>query len=206
MEKTKGEERMNKSKLTNPSILLVFLISLLAGCTEMTVGSLVGISEGSKNVQHQQIRYCGPDGKKNWEIDKSKGGYIFGPNFDKLCGKSAMRFISAGDTKYAPTTLSKVEIYKKINHLKGQNSEVKKNDIPNRPYIEIGTLKFPKRWYYASTINNYMVEKMSEIGAHAILEYNLYQDSTLLRKNELNGEMLNVYHMYMEATLIRYSD
>ena len=100
----------------------------------------------------------------------------------------------------------KVEIYKKIEHFKGQNPEVKKNDRPSRQYKVIGTLNFPKKWYYTSTINSYMIEKMSEIGAHAVLEYNTYQDSAMLRKNELTDEMLNVYYMRIEAKLLRYSD
>ena len=51
-----------------------------------------------------------------------------------------------------------------------------------------------------------LIEEMSKVGAHAILEYHTYQDSAMLRKNEVTGEMLNVYRMNIEAKLIRYTD
>ena len=122
---------MHKSKPIYLCILLCFSFFLLTGCI---VGSMVGITEGNKNVQNQQIPYCGPDGQKNWEIDKSKGGYLWGPNFDKLCGKSGIKFKRAESTKYAPTNLSKVIIYKKIEHVKGLNTQVKKM-IPQVDHI-----------------------------------------------------------------------
>lgn len=197
---------MRKSKPIYLCILIAFLIFSFTGCTrETTIRDLFGTGAVNKLIQKQQIRYCGPDGKENWEID-TKDAYVIRSNFDKLCGKSEIKFKQTGDTKYSPTTLSKVEIYKTIVHFKGLDSEVKKDDIPSRPYVVIGTLEFPKRWYYSSTIDKYLLDIMSQVGAHAVLEYIVYQDAVMYRKYEPTNEMINVFHMYMDATLIRYSD
>lgn len=83
---------------------------------------------------------------------------------------------------------------------------VKKNDSPSRPYLVVGTIKFSKRWYHDTTINEYFKEILSEVGAHSILEYHTYQDAAMLRKDEVTGEMLNVYKMSIEAKVIRFTD
>lgn len=173
--------------------------SILAGCAGMTGMGLGG-------DEQSEIRYCGPDGKENWEVDKSKGGYIAGPKWDRLCGKAGIKFEKAVDKEYEATKITKVEMYKIVGHFKGQDPKVKKDGRPTRHYIVLGTLRFPKRWYYSSTIHNYIIDKMSEVGAHAILEYHTYQDSAMIRKNEVTGEMLNVYRMRIEAKLIRYTN
>jgi len=183
----------------------ILAASMLSGCAEM-IGMGVGVSEGLKANEQSQLRYCGPDGKKNWEVDKSKGGYITGPKWDRLCGKANTEFKRADSGEYEATKITEVEIFKIVGHFKGQEPKVKKDESPTRQFVVVGTLRLPKRWYHASTIKEYLIEEMSNVGAHAILEYHTYQDSAMLRKNEITGEMLNVYRMNIEAKLIRYSD
>lgn len=196
---------MNRFKQIVIVCTIILSVSVLSGCAEM-IGVVTGVSEGTKANEQSQLRYCGPDGKKNWEVDKSKGGYITGPKWDRLCGKAGIEFEKATDKEYAPTKITEVEIYKIVGHFKGQEPEVKKDETPTRHYVVVGTLTLPERWYHASTISEYLIEEMSKVGAHAILEYHTYQDSAMIRKNEVTGEMLNVYRMNIEAKLIRYTD
>lgn len=187
----------------------VLAASVLAGCAEMIIGAAVGTSEGLREVERQQIRYCGPDGKANLERDK-KGSFwtrpLHDPNFDKMCGKADITFERTTEQRFDPTKVDKLEFYKIVGHFKGHEENVRKNESPLRPYTVIGILRFPRRWYYANTINEYMREKLSEVGADAILEYHTYQDAAMLRESEATGEMLNVYRMRMEAKVIRFKD
>jgi hypothetical protein len=177
----------------------------MTGCEGM-IGILPVHPDVKKLNEQSEIRYCGPDGKKNWEVDKSKGGYIWGPKWDRLCGKANIEFVKSDKVEYETTKITEVEIFKKVGHFKGQAPKVKKDESPTRRFIILGTLKLPKRWYYSSTIHEYLIEEMSKVGANAILEYHTYQDSAMIRKNEITGEMLNVYRMNIEAKLIRYTD
>lgn len=178
------------------------------GCVEL-VGSLLGASEGLKELERQQIMYCGPDGEAMFEKDKKDGKYLFPPDHlkrDKLCGKNGIRFENLAGRNFEPTALTEAIIFKSINHFKGMDDQVNVFGTPERPYIVIGVMTFPKKWYYNSTIDEYMIETMSEVGAHAVLEYETFQDSAMMRKSDITGEMFNVFRMKMKATLIRYTD
>lgn len=183
-------------------LLIALLSSFISGCAETIIGTTVGTQEAMREIDRQNLYYCGPDGMANLEKDRP----IIGPNLDKLCGRSEIDFIKANDLQFDPTNVEKIIIFKKVVHLKQEGKNVKKNDSPSRPYTVIGTLKFPMRWYHDSTIDELLKEKLSEVGAHAILEYDMYQDSAMLRKSEITGDMLNVYRMRMDANVIRYKD
>lgn len=178
------------------------------GCAEW-YGVLPGAQEGMKEVERQQILYCGPDGEAMFEKDKREGTFLFAPDHlqsDKLCGKNGIKFKNLSGQSYEKTSLDEVVIYKRINHFKGYDDEIVILDTPQRPYRVIGVMTFPKKWYYSSTIDRYMKEKLSEVGAHAILEYEMFQDGAMMRKSEITGETMHVFRMRMKATLIRFEE
>jgi len=174
-------------------VLAVVLVAV-SGLSTMGCAAMTGLAQGSSAVQSQQIRYCGPDGKANAEKDNAKG-----VNYDRLCGRCCITFKPAGKETYPATSVSEVKVYKNINHYVG-DPEIRFDEQPTRPYVVIGTLKFPTRWYYSSTIDEYLKERLSAVGGHAVLSYTSYQTNALTQGD------LNAYRMRMDAVVIRYTD
>jgi len=146
-----------------------------------------------------EIRYCGPDGANNYQMDRVSF------NLDRLCGKDLIQFTSNTDTSYPPTKISEVPIFKHIVHF-GDKTKVIKDEAPKRLFVIIGTLEFPQRWYYNSVVDEWMKEKVAEVGGHAILRYDVYEYGVLTRPHEVTGQQLDAIHMKLKAEIIRFTD
>ena len=154
-------------------------------------------SLGPEDVR--QLRYCGPSGPR---IAESEGVSL---DFDLICGRSAITAKRPPGPVYPPTKLETLPPpYRIISHFAGQPEEIKKDEEPAGRYVIVGHLEFPLRWYYSATVGEYMREEVSELGGHAVLRYDTYQDRAAAWKDEITGNLVDAYHMRMTAEVIRF--
>lgn len=173
------------------------LAFVLSGCTAQAAEEVLwrgaaGLLISEKDMQ--QVRNCGPDRTSTAELDK-------------LCGKTEISFEAASGERFPPTVLEKVEVYRIVSHnkYKGETT-VTKDEKPSRPYVVVGILKIPNGVYYGVQLDKYIKDKLSEVGAHAVLEYRPYRDAVGWYDDKRTGKGFDVTKMSAEATVIRYKD
>ena len=120
--------------------------------------------------------------------------------------ENKIKFNKTNSKEYSKTNIKDIKIYKNINHFLGQDDSVHSDELPVRPYEVIGILAFDEEWYFASTLEQLINQKVGEIGGDAILLYETYQVSAARIKRQDTGKIEDLYLMKVEATVIKYSD
>jgi hypothetical protein len=166
-----------------------------------------GVSGGAQAPHRDldQVWYCGPNGPAIAERQRSEGKLpANAQNLDYLCGRSLIVLHRAEGKVFPETRPTSVEIFKSTNYFGTEPPKVLKDKAPTKQYVVVGTFEFPVRWYYYSTIDQYLAESVGKLGGDAVLEYDTYQDAAGVAIDQLTGERHQVFHMYMKGTAIKF--
>ncbi|MBA7557799.1 hypothetical protein ES705_50571 [subsurface metagenome] len=172
------------------TVIMVIGCALVAAVIGMVMYLAFGWQLGamttlpSEKVQRLQIEYCGCGGEEKLLQDQKSDRRLRNLDRDDLCGRNDIVFRSHYSRAFEPTELEDVPIFKIINYIgNATQPQVVKDERPTRAYIEIGVLECPWNWYYWSTLEGFLLEKIAEVGGHAILVMETYEiDRTEVRE------------------------
>ncbi|MBA7542653.1 hypothetical protein ES705_34977 [subsurface metagenome] len=158
-------------------ILLAIIVVLIwaVGCMSPTNG-IGPIDRPSINVKWLQIAYCGCGGEEKLLQDQERDWQLSNLDWEDLCGLNDIVFRSHYTRAFEPTELEDLPIFKIINYTgDATRPEVIKDERPTRAYIDLGVLECLLNWYYWSTLEGYLQEKIAAVGGHAIILMETYE-------------------------------
>ena len=118
----------------------------------------------------------------------------------------SVRFVPAGAERFPPTDVTEVPRFNKVLHWRGEPDLTRGDEVPSRPYVIIGELKFKENWYDSSNITELVDTHVSRVRGDAVLTYHAYPRAVALVKNPDGGESRNVYYQSIVLEVIRYTD
>ncbi len=164
------------------TVIMVIGCALVAAVIGMVMYLAFGWQLGamttlpSEKVQRLQIEYCGCGGEEKLLQDQKSDRRLRKLDRDDLCGLNDIVFRSHYSTTFEPTELEDLPIFKVICHTENAaETQVVKSERPARAYIDLGVLECPLNWYYLSTLEGYMQEKIAAVGGHAIRLMEIYE-------------------------------
>ncbi len=137
----------------------------------------------SKEVQRLQMAYCGCGGEEKLRQDQKSDRRLRNLDRDELCGLNDIVFRSHYQSTFEPTELEDLPIFQVICHTENATgSEVIKDEWQWRAYIDLGVLECPLNWYYWSTLEGFLLEKIAAVGGHAIMLMETYEIASAMAR------------------------
>ncbi len=158
----------------------------------------------SEKVKRWQIAYCGCGGEAKLRQDLGSDWGLPFLDRDDLCGRNDIVFRSHYPSNLEPTELEDLPIFRIIKYTENETGpQVVKDERPTPAYIKLGVLECPLNWYYWSTLEGYLLEKIAAVGGHAILVMEIYEHDRVLvpGAREIAAE---VFLMSVTAQVIRF--
>lgn len=118
--------------------------------------------------------------------------------------KARIHFESMTDKVWPPSKIESLEVFQSINHFKGLEDKIFKNESPSQAYDIIGIITLGEEWYFASMLEELLKQKVEEVGGDAILTYETFQTVAARIKRKDNGQIEDLYRMSVKATVIRF--